>query len=184
MTYSKSSSHEQIPLVNDSETGRLIIVCGLPGSGKTTLAKWLEGKLRAVRLAPDEWMDALSINLYDEASREKIEALQWKFGQALLKLGLVVIVEWGTWARSERDALRLGARDLGAAVELHYVSAPPNVLFERIQHRRRENPPITQEVVSRWFEVFQIPTHEEMALFDMPLEGDPASGSTRCPSEA
>ena len=42
-------------------TGRLIIVCGLPGSGKTTLAKWLEGKLRAVRLAPDEWMDAMPV---------------------------------------------------------------------------------------------------------------------------
>jgi predicted kinase len=159
-----------MPLVNDSGTGRLIIVCGLPGSGKTTLAKWLEGKLRAVRLAPDEWMDALSINLYDEACRARIEALQWKFGQALLKLGLVVIVEWGTWARSERDALRLGARALGAAVELRYVSAPAHLLFERIQHRGRENPTITQETVSRWFEMFQVPTHEEMALFDKPLE--------------
>jgi predicted kinase len=122
-------------------------------------------------------MDALSIDLYDEASREKIEDLQWRFGQALLKLGLVVIVEWGTWARSERDALRLGARALGADVELHYVSAPPDVLFERIRHRGRENPPISPEALSRWLEVFQVPTHEEMALFDMPLERAPASGS-------
>ncbi|MCC7188403.1 MAG: AAA family ATPase, partial [Anaerolineales bacterium] len=45
---------------------RLIIVCGLPGSGKTTLAKCFEEDLHAVRLSPDEWMDALSINLYDE----------------------------------------------------------------------------------------------------------------------
>ena len=155
---------------------RLIIVCGLPGTGKTTLAKWLEGRQRAVRLAPDEWMDALSINLYDEASRGKIEALQWKFGQDLLKLGLVVIVEWGTWGRSERDALRLGARALGAAVELHYVSAPPDVLFERIQRRGRENPPILQETIAQWVEMFQAPTNEEMALFDAPLEADPASG--------
>src|SRR5438132_9014432 len=112
-----------MPLMETSGTGgRLIIVCGLPGSGKTTLAKWFEGRLHAVRLAPDEWMDALSINLYDEEGRGKVEALQWKFGQELLKLGLVVIVEWGTWGRSERDVLRLGARALGAAVELHYVS--------------------------------------------------------------
>jgi predicted kinase len=151
----------------------LIIVCGLPGSGKTTLAKSLEGKLRAIRLAPDEWMDALSIDLYDETSRAKIEALQWELGQALLQRGLVVIVEWGTWGKSERDALRLGARALGAAVELHYVSAPPDVLFDRIQHRARENPPITQEAISRWFERFDVPTHEEMALFDLPLEGGP-----------
>ncbi|MEK7765765.1 MAG: AAA family ATPase, partial [bacterium] len=45
---------------------RLIIVCGLPGSGKTTLAKRLEGQLGAIRFAPDEWMEALSIDLYDE----------------------------------------------------------------------------------------------------------------------
>jgi molybdopterin-guanine dinucleotide biosynthesis protein len=39
---------------------RLIVVCGLPGSGKTTLAKTLESRLRAVRFCPDDWMDALS----------------------------------------------------------------------------------------------------------------------------
>jgi hypothetical protein len=37
-----------------------------PGSGKTTLAKALESRLRAIRFAPDEWVDAFSLNLYDE----------------------------------------------------------------------------------------------------------------------
>ena len=46
------------------DTGpRLIIVCGLPGSGKTERATMLEGKLRAVRFAPDEWTDALHQHL-------------------------------------------------------------------------------------------------------------------------
>jgi predicted kinase len=76
-------------------------------------------------------MDALSLSLYDEEKRGKIEALQWKFGQELLALGLTVMIEWGTGGRSERDALRLGARALGAAVELHYLSAPADVLFDR-----------------------------------------------------
>ena len=148
---------------------RLIIVCGLPGSGKTTLARALESRFRAVRFSPDEWMDALSLNLCDEETRGKIEALQWKFGQELLALGLTVIIEWGTWGRSERDTLRLGARALGAAVELHYLSAPADVLFDRIQRRGRENPPMERDAVSRWIEIFQAPTPEEMALFDEPL---------------
>jgi len=149
-----------------SNSARLIIICGLPGSGKTTLAKCLEESLNAVRLAPDEWMDVLSINLYDEESRARIEALQWKLGQKLLKLGLVVIIEWGTWGKSERDALREGARQLGAAVELHYLSAPPEILFERIQRRGMENPPIKREDILRWAEIIQVPTEEEMNLFD------------------
>jgi len=98
---------------------RLIIECGLPGSGKTTHAKLLEGKLRAIRFSPDEWMNILVVDLYDEGMRAKIEALQWKLAQGLLTLGLTVIIEWGTWGRSERDTLRTGARALGAAVELH-----------------------------------------------------------------
>jgi len=152
---------------------RLIIVCGLPGSGKTTLAKALESRLRAVRFSPDEWMDALSLNLWNEEMRAKIEALQWKFAQQLLALGLTVIIEWGTWGRTERDTLRLGARALGAAVELHYVSAPADVLFDRIQLRALENPPIERSAVSRWFEIFQAPTPEEMAFYDKPLLAAP-----------
>jgi predicted kinase len=155
---------------------RLIIVCGLPGSGKTTLARQLESRLGAVRFSPDEWMDALSLNLYDEDRRGKIEALQWKIGQELLARGLTVIIEWGTWGRSERDTLRLGARALGAAVELHYLSAPVDVLFERIQRRDLESPPIERDALSRWVEIFQAPTPEEMALFDQPLIVDLASG--------
>ena len=162
-------------------TGRLIIVCGLPGSGKTTLAKALESSLVAVRFSSDEWMDALALNLWDEERRGKIEALQWKFGQELLALGLTVIIEWGTWGRAERDALHLGARALGAAVELRYVSAPADVLFDRIQRRGVEQPPIERDAMSRWFAVFQAPTTEEMALFDKPLVTDPPPVETDSP---
>jgi len=155
-----------------NNNARLIIICGLPGSGKTTLAKCLEESLDAVRLSPDEWMDTLSTNLYDEESRARIEALQWKLGQKLLKLGLVVIIEWGTWGKSERDTLREDARKLGAAVELHYLSATSEVLFERIQRRGMEDPPIKHEDVLRWAEIIQVPTEEEMRLFDPASECD------------
>ena len=149
--------------------GRLAIVCGLPGAGKTTLATKLESAYGAVRFAPDEWIRALDMDIYDEAMRAKIEQLQWSLAQRLLGLGDSVIIEWGTWARTERDTLRLRARELGAGAELHYVHAPEEVLFERISRRGMENPPITREALSAWMKLFQAPTDEEMELFDPPL---------------
>lgn len=161
--------YEQYLTMENSSGPRLIIVCGLPGSGKTTLARRLETKLHAIRFSPDEWINALSLDIYDEAMRQKIEALQWKFAQNLLSLGLTAIIEWGTWAKSERDALRIGARALGAAVELHYLSAPAHVLFDRVQRRGTEHPPLKRDDLLQWMEIFEAPTPEELALFDTPF---------------
>lgn len=157
---------------------RLIVVCGLPGSGKTTFAKDLENRLEGIRLSPDDWLESLAIDLYDEAMRARVEALQWRLGQELLARGLIVIIEWGTWDRSERDALRVGARALGAAVELHYLSATADVLLARVQQRGREKPAIGRNAIAEWLERFQQPTPEEMALFDEPLIAPEPRSST------
>ncbi len=146
--------------------GKLIIVCGLPGSGKTTHARSLEQKLGAIRLSPDEWMEALGINLWDEAARARIESLQWNLARQLLTLSQTVIIEWGTWAKQERDTLRLGARELGASAELHFLDAPVDVLFERIKTRALEDPPIGREDIVKWSELIERPTEAELALFD------------------
>jgi predicted kinase len=111
-------------------------------------------------------MDALATNLWDETMRARIEALQWWLAQRLLTLGNAVIIEWGTWGRSERDALRLGARALGAAVELRYLPVSPDVLWQRVQQRAMEDPLITREHIAEWLKTFQPPTEEERALFD------------------
>ena len=37
----------------------LFLICGLPGAGKTTLAKQLERERPALRLTPDEWIAPL-----------------------------------------------------------------------------------------------------------------------------
>ena len=55
---------------------RLIIVCGLPGSGKTFYTEHLEVNVGAVRFCADEWMDAIGINLWDATGRQRIEDIQ------------------------------------------------------------------------------------------------------------
>jgi hypothetical protein len=40
------------------------------------------------------------------------------------------------------------------------------VLFDRMQHRGMERPPIEREQLLRWVGMFQVPTPDEIALFD------------------
>lgn len=152
-----------------AQQSRLIVVAGLPGSGKTTLARQLETALPALRLSADDWMNSLGINLHAEQERDRIEKLQWQLAQQLLALGNAVIVEWGAWVKWERDILRTRARELGAAVELHFLTAPLEELFRRIQLRNMEDPPIRWEALQEWGGIIEPPTSEELALFDPPL---------------
>lgn len=98
--------------------GRLVVVTGLPGSGKTTLATELADSMPASRMCPDDWMRASGIDLWDSSARAKIEAFQLTLSLDLLLAGQNVVIEWGVWARAERDALRDAARSIGAPVEL------------------------------------------------------------------
>ena len=149
-----------------SPSTTLIVICGLPGLGKTTHACRLEHALHAVRFCPDDWMQALNFSLYDEARRGQIERLQWTVAKRLLRLGQSVLIERGTWGRSERDRLREEGRNLGAKGELHYLTAPLAVLLERVQRRGLEATPITREDLERWARLLEAPTADEMNLFD------------------
>ena len=150
--------------------GCLILVCGLPGSGKTTTATQLAFHRRGLRLGPDEWMAELGANVWDSRMRERIESLQWSVAEDLLRIGVTVIVEWGTWGREERDALRVRARELGASVELRYLDVPLDELWRRIQARDVEDPPIKQSDLDDWAKLFQEPDDDETHLYDPPAE--------------
>lgn len=149
---------------------RLILICGLPGSGKTTLAEKLAPEVPAVRLCPDEWKHDLGIDYYDEQARVRLERRLWRLAQELLGLGQSVILENGFWAREEREELRLGARSLGVAVELHYLEAPVDELWRRLELRNEEakpgTAPIKREDLEEWSHQFEAPDAAELALFD------------------
>jgi predicted kinase len=110
---------------------RLILVCGLPGSGKTTLTRRLPDEGAAIRLCPDERMAGLGIDLWDEGFRGRLEAQLWDLTQ-VLRRGQSVVLEFGFWSRAERDQKRLRARALGVTVELHCLHAPIDELARRL----------------------------------------------------
>jgi len=152
---------------------RLILLCGLPGSGKTTLARRLAAALPAVRLCADEWMAALEIDLHDEDKRDRLERLFWQLARPLLSLGQGVILEWGFWLRSDRDEKRQVARALGVPVELYFLDVPVDELWRRLEVRNRNGTwgsvPISCRMLDEWSLLFEAPDEDEMAQFDPPV---------------
>jgi hypothetical protein len=56
-----------------------------------------------------------------------------------------------------------------AGANFQNLGVPVDMLFERIQRRDMENPPIRREQLLQWAEIFQAPTTGEAALFDHAL---------------
>ena len=157
-------------------TARLILTCGLPGAGKTTLARQLAADRGALCLTKDEWLWALGSSPWNTSTGEKVEHELWRLAQEVLGLGLSVVLDFGLWARVERDEMRRVARGLRVGVELHYLDVPVDELWRRIEARNLEPPwvsaPIRRTDLDEWVATFEAPDASELALFDPPPDSD------------
>ena len=155
---------------NNNQRPVLIAFCGLPGSGKTTIAKEVEKTTGAVRLNTDEWVAALGVDFWDDAFRDKLQVRLYEHGITLLKLGQSIILEDLLWRRDERDSYRGVAHKLGAAIEIHYFDVPFDELWRRLEARNAMGAhgtvPITKELLKECWLKFQRPDEAELALFD------------------
>jgi predicted kinase len=134
---------------------------GLPGAGKTTRAKEIE-RDGALRLTPDEWMEALGIELLDEPRRARIEALLWRVAARALELGTNVVLDFGFWTRDERDDFRARAKALGADAVIHFLDAPmPELVARNAARRSSSGYSASEEELFRWARQFEPPTPAE-----------------------
>jgi predicted kinase len=144
----------------------LHLMCGLPGAGKTTLARQLERSLPALRLVPDEWMSRIVGDGYDQEKRAAVETIQWEIAARALALGLDVILENGFWTRADRDDFRARAAALGAQTKLYFLDAPRAELSRRLAERNAALPPNTFRVddthLDLYWKMFEPPTPDEL----------------------
>jgi predicted kinase len=150
----------------------LLLTCGLPGSGKTTLARRLAAERDAQRLTKDEWVRDLGHDLWDDEFRLRLEGKLIELAFELLAAGRSCILDFGLWAREERDALRLRARGLGVRVELHFLDVELDELVRRTAQRYADAPEdaveMRPEQLEDWAAAFERPSPEELGLFDAP----------------
>ena len=118
-------------------------------------------------------MAALDANLWNSELRARIETLQWTVALDVLRAGGTAIIEWGTWARDEREQLRAAAAAVGARTELLHLDVPADTLWARIQQRGAEDPPMKQSDVIAMVEFMhgQAPDENERRAFDAVLQG-------------
>ena len=155
---------------HNNQRPSLITFCGLPGSGKTTIAKEVEKTRGAIRINTDEWVAALGVDFFDDEFRAKLQVRLYEHGLTLLKLGQSVIVEDGVWRRGERARYREVAHKLGAAIEIHYFDVPVDELWRRLEARNalgaHDTVPITKALLNACCSRFERPDEAELALFD------------------
>ncbi|MGX7703725.1 AAA family ATPase [Methylobacterium sp. Gmos1] len=115
------------------------LLFGFLGSGKTTLARDLEHRHRAVRFTPDEWMARLfgedppaeAFPLHAAAILDLMEPIWTR----CLRLGVDVVLDYGFWRRAERDHARRLVAECGARALLYRVECPDEEARQRVAAR-------------------------------------------------
>lgn len=131
---------------------RLVLVTGLSGSGKSTVAQALATHLGAIRVRSDverkrlhhlaptakaEPGSELQRQLYGREATRRTYARLGELARALLGAGMSVVVDAACLRQDERETLRQIAGRLGAQFAVVVCMAPPAVLKSRIVCRAR-----------------------------------------------
>lgn len=144
------------------------MISGPPGAGKTTKALEVVDEFHAIRFSPDEWMQASGISLRDSRARELIENTQLKIGLNLLKSNRDVVIEWGTWSRTERLTIVEAVTALGHQVWGYFLLPNLEELILRAERRDRKYPPgdrLSRSEIEVNLESFQTPESDELAMY-------------------
>lgn len=148
----------------------LVILCGLPFAGKSTLARALEKDYGFVRVSYDElWQQEHArsgLSLPFKALSAQADALLG----ATLARGECVVYDTLNDTLAWRNQLRALAAAHQARFVLVYLDTPPEVLAERRRQSAQtgDRHPVSSENLHRAHAKFEPPTPDEAALHFFP----------------
>ncbi len=123
----------------------LIALAGLPGAGKSTLAKGLQTRLHAEVVSRDTIRMAEFPEWDDRAAKRAAFEIVRLDVSLLLRTGATVVVDGAPLStRGERHELHELAAGLGVPFVLLWLDLPPEVAAQRIAQDRHEAPPDRQ----------------------------------------
>ena len=121
---------------------KLVLLCGKPGCGKTTIAQQLHKDLGYIHFSADDYM----LRLFGEITQreifeQKLQAtkdLIYSICDQILPNNNVVL-DFGFWTKQERQSLL--QRFANSQVVLVYIKLDNDEIFRRVQHRNKNLKP-------------------------------------------
>jgi len=127
---------------------KLIFFCGKMAAGKSTLAKALAARERAVLLNQDQLLERLfpgeviDVPSYIKFS-SRLNSAVGPHVSGLLALGTSVVLDFPGNTRSQRAWFRTLFEQAGADHELHFIDAPDALCQRQLKQRSKDLPPGT-----------------------------------------
>lgn len=159
---------------------KLYILCGLPFSGKTTLAKELVNRFGFTRIDLDDikfelFGNQITDDEVDEDGWNQVFTLMYKRIKEALERGETVVSDTGNFTKKERDLVRQQNSQIGVETITIFVDTPANVAHVRLLHNRvtEERFDVTDADFEETITKLEIPgTDENTIVYDgtKPLE--------------
>ena len=154
-------------------SARVVLVCGVSGSGKTRLARRLEAG-GYTRLSSDALLWERAGEAYaamsPEARRKLFMSVNAELASRLAQMldaGLRVVVDAPLCKRPQRDALRRICADRGIDAATIFLDTPLSELQRRLAGRRSTGPDdqiVSPDALASFHSGFERPAPEEHAI--------------------
>jgi len=158
------------PRLEDETERRVVMMCGIAGSGKTTYAQELERR-GYIRLSIDEAVWArlgrdggeLDPKEYEDHQARAEDAL-WQELVRLMRAGRSVVLDYSFWRRETRDRYKSLIESHGYRWELVYLKAHPETLRRRLAARNALSGPnsvtVSEDLLRSYLAGFEEPVGE------------------------